>query len=239
MMRKLHLLLIISLISLSMMACGMIGFAQIESEPQTLENSDGVKTETLEGLNLADEVDSSPQEQQPTPAPTLDPIVEAKSCLAKTWEIAGLSDYVIAAIPPEMAAEYDLQYEETTGSAFFELSPDGQIVLKANDLQLFFSAQAYVFKVPVTVSLDGTATGNYTVDGTTLTINDVDTGKLNASAQALGEDLIDPDQIMNSIPFLHPPHNIARYTCEGDVLVLTLSGYGNEVPPLVFQAVEE
>lgn len=237
-MRKSLLLLIIALTSLVVMSCGMIGFAQIERESAPRNNPNEAQTEMPEEPKLADEVGSQSQVQQPTPVPTLDPVAAAKSCLAKTWEIDGLSDYVIAAVPPEMAAEYDLQYEETTGSAYFKLTPDGKVTLLADDLQLQFSAQAYVFSVPVTVRLDGTATGNYTVDSTTLTITNVDTSSLSASAQALGEDLIEPAQIMQSMPFVNPPYNTAQYTCQSDVLTLRLSGYSSEIPPLVFQSVE-
>jgi hypothetical protein len=92
--------------------------------------------------------------------------------------------------------------------------------------------------VPVTVRIDGTATGKYTLDRTTLTITNVDTNGLDVSAKALGEDLVDPSQIMNSIPFLTPPNNMARYFCQGDVLILELSGYSEDIPPLVLHAAE-
>jgi hypothetical protein len=111
MMKKTLLLLIMSLISLAVMACGMIGFTQIENGSQPPKNTGNAIGETPEEPKLADEINSGPQVLQPTPAPTLDPVVAAKSCLAKTWEIAGLSDYVIAAVPSKMAADYDLQYE--------------------------------------------------------------------------------------------------------------------------------
>jgi hypothetical protein len=234
-MRKSLLLLVIGLTSLVIMACGMVGFAQIETEQPQVESSNEAKPEKSEPEA---EAGSQSQVQQPTPDPTIDPIISAKSCLAKTWEIPDLSDYVIAAVPPEMVAEYNLKYEETTGSAYLKLTPDGQITLLANDLQLVFSAQAFVFSVPVIVRLNGTATGDYTVDSTTLTITNVDTSGLSASAQAMGEDVIEPAQILRSIPFVSPPYNTAQYSCQGDTLTLALSGYSGDIPPLVFRAVE-
>ena len=238
-MRKTFLLLIIGLTSLAVMSCGMLGFIQIENQPPAAQDAKETQSEISEAAQSPEfEAESQSQAQLPTPAPTLDHLATAKSCVAQTWEIPALSDYVIAAVPPEMAAEYDLKYEETTGTAYLTLTPDGRITLLANDLQLQFSAQAYVFSVPVTVRLDGSATGNYIMDSTTLTFTNVDTSGLSASAQALGEDLIDPAQIMRSMPFISPPYNTARYTCQGDTLRLALSGYSGDLPPLVFQAVE-
>ena len=86
--------------------------------------------------------------------------------------------------------------------------------------------------------LDGTAVGNYMVDNTTLTTANMDTSGLSASAQALNEDLIEPEQIIDSIPFINPPFNTAKYACQGDTLELRLSGYPGNIPPLVFRVVE-
>ncbi len=178
---------------------------------------------------------SSQIEIAPVP---VDPVQSAKNCLANTWEINGLNDYVVAAVPPELAKEYNLQYEDTRGQAYFTLTPEGQIILDAENLILLFSAKISIFEVPVTVLIDGTAIGNYDVDSTTLTTFDMDTSRLTASAQALNEDLIEPDQIINSIPFINPPFNTAKYSCEGDTFELKLSGYSGNIPPLVFQVVE-
>jgi hypothetical protein len=243
MMRKSLLRMIIGLTSFTVISCGMIGFTQVRNEPPPSGSAKDTGTAIPEQqpnqtATSQDAIDSQPQSQLPTPIPTVDPLVSAQSCVAKTWEIAGLDDYVIAAVPPELAAEYDLKYEETKGDALFKLTPGGQITLLADDLQMIFSAQAYVFSVPVTVRIDGTATGKYTLDRTTLTITNVDTSGLDVSAKALGEDLVDPSQIMNSIPFLTPPNNTARYFCQGDVLILELSGYSEDIPPLVLHAAE-
>jgi hypothetical protein len=226
------------------MACGFIGLVPFDalSQPSNNSTNDEISTSkevTAEGVD--DVVGTTNQIQvttTPTPVPTVDPLISAKSCLANTWEIPGLSDYVIAAIPPDLAAEYNLEYQETKGEAYITLTPEGKFTLSADDLQLIFSAKAYIFDVPVTVRVDGSAVGNYDVDHTTLTISNVDTSRLTASAQALGEDLVDPDQIINAVPFIRPPFNTAEYICQGDTLELEFTSYPGDVPPLIFQAVK-
>lgn len=248
-MRKTTLSIVISISSMIIMACGISGVAQqmIETQP---------------AIQSATEVSSAPMEVQPTeeisavvellpteeiepavqientPTPTIDPLSSAKSCLAKTWEIEGLSDYVLAAVPPELAEEYNLEYVDTTGAAYLALSSDEKIVLQVENLVFLFNAQFAIFEVPVTVSIDGTAEGIYDLNSTTLKIENMDTSKLTASAKALNEDIMEPDQIINAIPFVRPPFNSAEYSCQGDVLKLKLSGYPEDIPPLVFQAVK-
>ena len=173
----------------------------------------------------------------PTSLPTADPILATVNCLANTWEITGLSDYVIAAVPPEMAEQYALQYQGTNGRAYFTLTPDGRIILQANQLELLFEARVSVLNVPVTVSVDGEAAGSYTLDGSTLTTTDMDTSGLAVSAQALGSDLLPPAQIINAIPLLQAPFNTAEYSCTGDTLQLKIAAYPESVPPLVFHKV--
>ncbi len=172
------------------------------------------------------------------PVTTAVPTVSAQACLVGTWEINGLSDYVLAAIPPDMAEEYELQYQGTNGNAYFTLSPDGVAILQVEQLEFLFEARFSVFTVPITVSVDGQAVGEYFVDGNILTTSSMDTSGLTASAQAMGNDLADPAEIIEAIPLIRPPFNKAEYSCAGDTLRLELLAYPESMPPLVFYKVE-
>ena len=249
-MRKTIKLTVIFLSALVMMACGLGGYAtqKVETQPTTpratvepsarAEASPTSVSPTSEESLPAQNIEPTNRVEKSPPTPTTDPLISAKNCLAKTWEIKGLNDYVLAAVPPELAEEYSLEYVSTSGAAYLSLSADEKIVLQAEDLVFLFNAQFSIFEVPVTVSIDGAATGIYSVDSTTLTIKDMDTSGLTASARAMNEDLIDPGQIINAIPFIRPPFNTATYACKGETLELELSGYPGDMPPLVFQAVK-
>lgn len=249
MRNKTTFLIVIGITSLIIMACGFGSVAQqkIESQPTTVrattESSASVEalpTEEIPAVleNLPVKEVEPTKKIENTPTPTIDPLFSAKSCLAKTWEIQGLSEYVIESVPPELIKEYSLEYVETTGAAFLTLTTDEEIVLEAENLVFLFNARFAIFQVPVTVTIDGTSVGTYEIDPTTLTINDMDTSKFTASAKALNENIMDPNQIIDSIPFVRPPFNIAEYSCEGETLELQLTGYPTDLPPLVFQAVE-
>jgi hypothetical protein len=229
-------LLFIGIASLIMMSCGMGGIAQIALDSQpiddevTQQSTKNVESQQANNLEQAITAENSPK-------PTVDPLLESKSCLARTWEINGLSDYVLAAVPPELAEEYSLEYVDTTGDAYLRLTSDEMMTLQINDLEFIFNARFSIFEVPVTVRIDGSAEGTYQIQDDTLRFNDINTSGLTASAKVLDEDIMEPEQIINAIPFINPPFNMATYSCQGDVLTLKLSGYPDHTPPLVFQAV--
>jgi hypothetical protein len=248
-MRKSTILIVVSLTSLIIMACGIGGYTQyqMETQPTIIKTTDEspslVSTQNSQEMSIAGEsqtiIDITPtKEVVLTPTATVDPLMSSKGCLARTWEIEGLNEYIIAAIPPEMAAQYSLEYVDTTGQAFMTLSSDEEIILHAENLTFNFSAQYSIFKVPVKVNIDGIATGKYAIDTTSLSTRNMDTSQLSASARALDEDLIDPTMIIESIPLLRPPFNTATYSCDGNILKLKISGYPENVPSLVFQAVD-
>jgi hypothetical protein len=196
----------------------------------------------LAQLGQADTATPEPTEEDVlqlpiVPSPTPFPTATQELCLVGDWEVIDLSDYILAFIPPEMAEQYNLQYQGTNGGTYFNLLPDGSLIMQADQLELVFEAQASIFKVPVTASLDGQVVGKYSVDGDTLTTSDMDTSGLNASAQAMGNELIDAAQIINAIPLLRPPFNTAQYSCTADTLQLRLPAYPDSLPPLVFQRV--
>ncbi len=187
---------------------------------------DGAETpEPVPGLG-----ESGDAFEQPTVAPSPAP----ESCLAGTWEISGIHEYVLAAIPQEMAEEYNLEYKDTNGNAYFILTPDGQALLQADGLEIVFEAKAGIFSVPVTALVDGMAVGRYSAQGGILTTTGMDTSGLSASAQAMGQELAAPEQILRAIPLLKPPANRAEYTCEGDTLRLKIGAYPAGVPALEF-----
>jgi hypothetical protein len=235
-MRKTTILLLIGITSLIMISCSLGGLAQIVLDPQPMDGD-----ETLQSTVNVESQQTDLLEQvitvENTPIPTVDPLQVSKSCLARTWEINGLSDYVLAAVPPELAEEYSLEYIDTTGDAYLKLTSDDMMTLQINDLEFLFNARFSIFEVPVTVRIDGSANGTYQIEDDILRFNDINTSGLTASAKALDEDIMQPEQIINAIPFVRPPFNTAKYSCLGDVLTLKLSGYPDHTPPLVFQAV--
>jgi hypothetical protein len=226
-MQKTTKLMITGFVSLVVMSCSIGGFVG-----QTIQSPPPISTVTLKTATSKETLAEN------LPAPTLDPFNAAQDCLTKTWEIKGLSDYVLKAVPQDLIEEYKLEYDNTSGQAFIHLFSDKSVILQADELVLFFNAQFSIFKVPVTVSINGSAIGAYNVDHNTLTIREMDTSELNASAKALNEDLIESNQIIETIPFVSPPYNTAEYKCQDEILQLSLTAYPNDLPPLIFEAVE-
>lgn len=166
--------------------------------------------------------------------PTIQPTPTGQPCLVNNWSIPGLSDYVLAAIPPEVAEQYQLKYKSTSGNMYVTFSPDGVMTLQADQLEMLFDAKASILRVEVAVTLDGVAVGDYGVNGGTLTTSNVNTSALNGSARAMGRDLLDSQQIIGSVPLLQVPYNTADFSCQGSTLQLKILAYPDSMPPLVF-----
>ena len=177
--------------------------------------------------------------QTPANLPTTDPHVAATDCLLGIWEFTDLGRYIMAAIPPELAAEYTLQYSGSDGKAYFTLSPDGNFDLNAEQLKLLFKAKISIFPVTLTVSINGNASGRFTVEGNQLTVTSMDTSRLSASAKAAGQDVLDSSQIIAAIPLINPPNNMAEYTCSEKQLMLELPTDPANIPGLSFQRIQE
>lgn len=228
-MKRYRLWIAIGLISIILMACNLASLLS----PATAEDVE--KRSQVETKPTA-EVKEPPQVEN-TQIPTPDSLDSAKACLAGTWEIVDLSSYVIAAIPPELAAQYKLKYKETSGYAELSLTPDGRITLAFHGLIFLFDANVSVFTVPLTVGIDGDINGGYSVDESTLSTSGMNTNDLTSVAQALGQDVVDPAMIKSVIPLVQTPFNRAVYTCAGDTLQLEFPAYPENIPPLVFQRV--
>jgi hypothetical protein len=68
-----------------------------------------------------------------------------------------------------------------------------------------------------------------------LTTSQMDTSGITAAAEAMGQNVVEPAQIIGFIPLVKPPFNTAIYTCAGDTLQLEFPAYPEDFPPLVFQ----
>jgi hypothetical protein len=166
-----------------------------------------------------------------TPPPTANPA----ACLFGTWQATNIQDYVVAAIPPDMAQEYNPTYQSTSGQAYLSFFENGLVTLQAYQLNIEFEIQAGIFRVGLVVALDGLSSGQYSADASQVTTQNMTTTGLTASARALEQDVISPAQILASLPLVQPPFHTATYQCDAQTLSLRLNAYPATIPPLQFQ----
>jgi hypothetical protein len=152
--------------------------------------------------------------------------------------IDNLSPYVISALPQDMVQQYQISYNDMSGHVSLTFNDDKTMALNADQLLFNFSGKLGFMRVPLTVSVDGPASGTYQADDSNLKTENVDTNKIQASAQSMGQDLVDPPTIISAIPLLSEPTNTAKYTCTGDILQLKVLAYPDNIPSLVFSRVK-
>jgi hypothetical protein len=242
---KISRLILLSSLALFILACSFLGW---NPSPQPLPTL-GVTDPTAHALEtlLAQPIVATATGQIlpvatlqpantpiPTSAPAL-PTANPAACLIGTWQATNIQDYVIAAISPEMMQEYRPEYKNTTGQAYVSFFENGLVTIQAYKLVLEFEIQAGIFRVGLLITLDGLSSGQYQADGSQLTTNSMTTTGLTASARALEQDVMPPEQIVAALPLVQPPFNNATYQCDGQTLSLRLNAYPESIPPLQFQ----
>ncbi|MGE5225054.1 MAG: hypothetical protein ACM3PY_21675 [Omnitrophica WOR_2 bacterium] len=243
-MKRNHLYLFLSLALLFSIACNLTFVLQNPTNAPVINESP---------KPTAVESSATPVKKSPTIEPTQSPLRSSEatftpqpsptpasaSCLVGSWEIQDLSPYVLAALASVTDPSTSATYKSTSGHAIYSFYPDGTFRISAKNFELLFDVKASIFTVPLTIRVDGEANGKYQADENVLTTDSMDTSQLNASAQAAGQDLAQPSQIIASIPLITPPYNIAAYTCQDDHLSLIINGYPSNIPPLVFNRVKD
>jgi hypothetical protein len=167
-----------------------------------------------------------------TATPTEDPLAK---CLIGTWRATNIQDYVIAAIPAGMVEQYKPAYKNSSGQVDVTFFENGMVTIQASQLALEFDIQASIFRVGLTISLDGVSGGEFVTNGDQLTTRNMSSTGMTASAKSLGQDVVTSESIVNSLPLVKPPFDQATYQCVDQTLLLKLIAYPDSIPPLMFQ----
>ncbi len=229
-MKSKSVIVLVLLAALVLFACNFPRLAE-----SVKENTD---TPTIPSSQ--EQTDNQPVIQnQNTPAPpTSSPDLTGATCLMGKWTIDDFSPYVLSALPQDMVQQYQITYNDMSGHVLLTFNEDKTMALQADQLQINFSGKISFMKVPLKLSVDGPATGTYQADDSNLTTENVDTNKMQASASAMGQNLVDPPTIISAIPLLGPPTNQAKYTCSGDILQMRILAYPDNVPSFVFHRIQ-
>lgn len=97
-----------------------------------------------------------------TPALPTEPSTDLPSgaidpCLVGDWKLVDVSAYMITSME---SAGIPIEYEFSSGEAFYVFSTDGLFLLQANQYTQNFVLKS-VTDVPITISLDGVGSANY------------------------------------------------------------------------------
>lgn len=243
-MKRKNLILPVSL-ALLVIACSFLGQ---NAQPETSPTPGGIDptVHALETSLAQPIVATTTNLPAPTPshAPTATAMAEIvasptspAACLIGTWQATNIQDYVIAAIPPEMIEQYNPTYQSSSGQVYVSFFNNGLVTIQAYQLALEFEVQATIFRVGLTIALDGMASGQYVADASQVTTSNMTTTGMTASARSLEQDVMPQEQIIASLPLVQSPFNVANYQCTDQTLSLRLTAYPESIPPLQFQRV--
>ncbi|MFZ6026733.1 MAG: hypothetical protein ACOYYS_03370 [Chloroflexota bacterium] len=232
---------------LLLMACALPGWGQPQDAVPTLVVHDptinAIETALMQPTASPVPPTYTPIPEFPTHTPipelpthTVTPTEDAlAACLIGTWRATNIQDYVIAAIPADMMEEYRPEYKSSTGQVYVSFFDNGLVTIQAYQLALEFDIQAAIFRVGLTISLDGMSSGQYETDGNQLKTSKMTTTGLSASAKSLGQDVVSSDTIIAALPLVQPPFDQATYFCTDQTLMVVMNAYPDTIPPLAFQ----
>lgn len=132
----------------------------------------------------------------PAPTPTSTQVPEATqpandligaSCVAGTWEINNLPDY-LQAILPQIVEGAEIEVTDVSGTLLYTFNSDGTSAGTAKDFKIKANVKTNGISLPGQIVVNGTSTGKYQVDDSQglLSLTGVSAGDLTVSASVAG-----------------------------------------------------
>jgi hypothetical protein len=172
--------------------------------------------------------------------PTGQPSGGSASCYQGSWELKNISDLITPILV--LNKIQNVQYTGSTGSLALSFTPDGKMTLLAKQFHSLFSAKLAFIPVTVDVLIDGSGSGDYSLDKNgRLLISNPDFGGISFSVRAASIDIIPATALTSLIPALQgvisgQTANLGS-TCIGDSLSLDPGISG--APPLNFTRIKQ
>ena len=165
---------------------------------------------------------------------TSQPTKTASACYLSSWSATGMGDLIV----PLLTANniQNAKYTGSSGSLVMTLSADGKLTLQAQQYHNLYSGNMAFLTVTVDVLVDGSGTGNYTLDSAgSILLSNSSFGGISYSAKVGGISAISPTPVDTIVPALQnlpagQAYNLGS-TCQGDVLTFDS---GTSSSPLIF-----
>jgi hypothetical protein len=111
-----------------------------------------------------------------------------EACVVGTWEMSDMGPYM-ASIMSAAGASAEFQFVDQEGYLRYTLGPDSTATIDANDFVVNFAIAVQDLTFDMAVSIDGTGTATYEVDGGEMLFSDPNVDDLTFSATMAGNEL--------------------------------------------------
>jgi len=157
------------------------------------------------------------------------------SCLVGTWTIADFDSFVRASLPAGAFDDNSLQYDSTQGRILYVFSEDGKVTVKAQHYTTTFNVIVDPTNMKLAVTMDGTTTGTYSVQGNRVSIDKVTDDQMAFAAVLDGTPMLTTTKLADVGPLFVAPNNYADFQCSGDKLSLVIPNLPSSVSAINFK----
>ncbi len=157
------------------------------------------------------------------------------NCLVGTWAIADFDSYVRSLIPAGAFEDNTLQYDSTEGRILYTFSEDGKVTVKAQHYSTLFNVKVDPVNMKLAVTMDGSTTGTYSVNGNRVSIDKIKDDQMTFAAVLDGAPMLTASKLSDFGPLFVPPNNYADFQCSGDKLSLVIPNLPSGVSAINFR----
>ena len=164
----------------------------------------------------------------------------SNSCYLGAWDLKDISGLVKSILSTNNIQ--NVQYTGSSGSMTLTFTAGGKMTFLATQYHSLYSAQLGILPVTVDVTIDGTGSGDYTLDNSgSLAVSNPDFGGITISAKAAAIQVMAPTQLKSIIPALQGDLSgktaTLGSTCSQNGLTFDTGLSG--VPPLAFTRIKQ
>lgn len=157
------------------------------------------------------------------------------ACLVGTWSIADFDSFVRALLPAGAFDANTLQYDNTEGRILYTFSKDGKVTVKAQHYNTIFKVKVDPADMVLAVTMDGTTSGTYSVNGNRVSIDKITDDQMAFAAVLDGTTMLSTTKLADVGPLFVPPNNYADFNCSGDKLSLVIPNLPASVSAITFK----
>jgi len=165
------------------------------------------------------------------------PTATSSICLEGIWAIRDPEVFYRYALPPGAFDQSTLAFKDSSGGIGYRFDSKGVLTIEAVNFIGKFDVKQGAEVAPLEIKISGFASGAYTINGDTVSLNNVLSSEIAFVALYDGDNMMDTKKAAEFVPLFLPPYTTARFECSADKLILQILNFPGYQEKLEFQRV--
>ncbi len=154
------------------------------------------------------------------------PTATSSVCLVGgIWAIRHPETFYIYSLPAGSFDISSLVFKSSAGGIAYRFDDKGVLTVEAVELTGNFSVKEGAALAPLEITINGFASGAYSINGDTVTLDKVLSGNINYAATYSGEQMMNTSKVEDFAPLFVPPYRTAKFVCAADKLTLQIVNF--------------